>query len=130
MSNENNSFILKSILEKEKLNNTNFLDWHRNLRIVLKMAKKLYVLDGLIPTEPENNTAAAWKELEKHNEDAVEVACLMQATMSHDLQNNLEDKDAYDMIQQLKGMFQKKLDMSVTIPWNNSLAVKCKRDNA
>ncbi|KAJ0578078.1 hypothetical protein HanIR_Chr05g0243351 [Helianthus annuus] len=31
----------------------------------------------------------------------------MKATMSPDLQKNMEDMDAYDMIQQLKGMFQK-----------------------
>ncbi|NHX22008.1 hypothetical protein, partial [Escherichia coli] len=51
--------------------------------------------------------AAARKVWDKHNEDAIEVACLMQATMSSDLQKNLEDMTAYDMIVQLKGMFEK-----------------------
>ncbi|KAF5804990.1 putative RNA-directed DNA polymerase [Helianthus annuus] len=37
----------------------------------------------------------------------MEVACLMQATMSPDLQKNMEDMNAFDMIEQLKGMFQK-----------------------
>ncbi|KAD6118849.1 hypothetical protein E3N88_10120 [Mikania micrantha] len=108
MSHENNSsFALKSILEKDKLNNTNFLEWHRNLKIVLKFAKKHYVLEGPVPSEPEGNTAAARKAWEKHNEDAIEVACLMQATMSSDLQKNMEDMSAFDMIQQLTGMLQK-----------------------
>ncbi|KAD6119012.1 hypothetical protein E3N88_10283 [Mikania micrantha] len=108
MSHENNSsFALKSILEKDKLNNTNFLEWHRNLKIVLKFAKKHYILEGPIPNEPEGNTAAARKAWEKHNEDAIEVAYLMQATMSSDLQKNMEDMSAFDMIQQLTGMFQK-----------------------
>ncbi|KAD5960196.1 hypothetical protein E3N88_11668 [Mikania micrantha] len=108
MSHENNSsFALKSILEKDKLNNTNFLEWHRNLKIVLKFAKKHYVLEGPVPNEPECNTATARKAWEKHNEDAIEVACLMQATMSSDLQKNMEDMGAFDMIQQLTGMFQK-----------------------
>ncbi|XP_022032409.1 uncharacterized protein LOC110933498 [Helianthus annuus] len=108
MSSENNSsFALKSILEKDKLNNTNFLEWHRNLRIVLKMAKRLYVLETPIPTAPENNTVVAKKAFDKHKEDAMEVACLMQATMSPDLQKNMEDMNAFDMIEQLKGMFQK-----------------------
>uniref|UniRef100_A0A0A9HJH4 Uncharacterized protein n=1 Tax=Arundo donax TaxID=35708 RepID=A0A0A9HJH4_ARUDO len=31
-----NTFNLRSIREKEKLNATNFIDWYRNLRIVLK----------------------------------------------------------------------------------------------
>ena len=108
MSSENNSsFALKSILEKDKLNNTNFLEWHRNLRIVLKMAKRLYVLETPIPNAPENNTVVAKKAFDKHKEDAMEVACLMQATMSPDLQKNTEDMNAFDMIEQLKGMFQK-----------------------
>ncbi|KAD6118945.1 hypothetical protein E3N88_10216 [Mikania micrantha] len=81
MSHENNSsFALKSILEKDKLNNTNFLEWHRNLKIVLKFAKKHYVLKGPVPNEPEGNTAAS---------------------------KNIEDMGAFDMIQQLTGMFQK-----------------------
>ena len=62
------------------------------------MEEKLYILDDPVPTEPESNTTAARKALEKHNEDAIEVACLMQATMSPELQKNMEDKDAYDMI--------------------------------
>ncbi|KAD7477205.1 hypothetical protein E3N88_00341 [Mikania micrantha] len=108
MSHENNSsFALKSILEKDKLNNTNFLKWHRNLKIVLKFAKKHYVLEGPVPNKPEGNAAAARKAWEKHNEDAIEVACLMQATMSSDVKKNMEDMSAFDMIQQLTGMFQK-----------------------
>ncbi|KAK8564636.1 hypothetical protein V6N12_058219 [Hibiscus sabdariffa] len=35
----NNSISLRSLLEKEKLNGINFLDWFRNLRIVLKQEK-------------------------------------------------------------------------------------------
>ncbi|XP_022004096.1 uncharacterized protein LOC110901592 [Helianthus annuus] len=69
--------------------------------------EKAIYLRWPVPTEPESNTTVARKALEKHNEDAVEVACLMQATMSPDLQKNMEHKDAYDMIQQLKGMFEK-----------------------
>ncbi|KAI3819860.1 hypothetical protein L1987_13712 [Smallanthus sonchifolius] len=60
-NNTNNSFALKSILENEKLDNTNFLSWQCNLRIVLKMAKKLYVLDAPVPEAPDGNTAAARK---------------------------------------------------------------------
>ena len=45
------SFNLRSILEKEKLNGTNFIDWYRNLRIVLKQEKKEYVLEVPYPDE-------------------------------------------------------------------------------
>jgi hypothetical protein len=39
----NLSFNLRSILEKEKLNGTNFVDWNRNLRIVLRREKKILI---------------------------------------------------------------------------------------
>ncbi|KAI5392780.1 hypothetical protein KIW84_060086 [Lathyrus oleraceus] len=49
--------ILRSILDKEKLSGTNFLDWHRNLRIVLKHDKKLYVLEKPVPEEEPPSSA-------------------------------------------------------------------------
>ena len=54
-----NNTTLRSILDKEKLNGTNFLDWHRNLRIVLKHERKLYVIDQPIPNEPTANAPRA-----------------------------------------------------------------------
>ena len=42
---------LRSVLEKDKLNGTNFLDCYKNLRIVLMQEKKLYVLDEPILEE-------------------------------------------------------------------------------
>ena len=55
MANNNNStgLNLQSILEKDKLNGSNFLDWFRNLRIVLKADNKLYVIEEAYPEEPE-----------------------------------------------------------------------------
>ena len=41
---------LRSILEKDKFDETNFVDWYVNLRNVLKSKKeKLYVLNGTLP---------------------------------------------------------------------------------
>ncbi|XP_050914386.1 uncharacterized protein LOC127129137 [Lathyrus oleraceus] len=39
MTTNTSNNILRSILEKEKLFGTNFLDWYRNMRIVLKHDK-------------------------------------------------------------------------------------------
>ena len=54
MANNNNStgLNLRSILEKDKLNGSNFLDWFRNLRIVLKADNKLNVIEVPYPEEP------------------------------------------------------------------------------
>ncbi|XP_076888707.1 uncharacterized protein LOC143539212 [Bidens hawaiensis] len=73
------------------------------------MEKKLYVLDGPVPLEPENNTIAGRKVLEKHNDDPTKFACIILDTMSSELVKGLEDLGAYEMIEQLKGMFQKQV---------------------
>ncbi|GJS38934.1 putative RNA-directed DNA polymerase [Tanacetum coccineum] len=53
----NNS--IKSILKKEKLNGSNFLDWYRNLRIVLRTEQKLHHLEEALPEAPSATTTAA-----------------------------------------------------------------------
>ncbi|GKD93609.1 hypothetical protein Tco_1373446 [Tanacetum coccineum] len=46
----NNS--IRAILDKEKLNGRNFLDWYRNLRIVLMNEQKLHHLEKALPEAP------------------------------------------------------------------------------
>ena len=100
------TFNLRSILEREKLNGTNFIDWFRNLRIVLKQEKKEYILEGPYPEEPSADAPRAKKNAyEKHCNEAVDVHCLMLATMNSELQKQYETTDAYNMIVSLKGMF-------------------------
>lgn len=108
MSASNNStFNLRSVLEKEKLNGTNFIDWYRNLRIVLRQEKKEYVLEQPYPDDlPDGSTAAERRVYEKHCNDSLDVSCLMLATMSSDLQKQYEHTDAHTMIEGLRGMFQ------------------------
>ncbi|KAD4180294.1 hypothetical protein E3N88_28885 [Mikania micrantha] len=97
---------LRTILEKERLNRGNFMDWYRNLRIVLKQEKKSYVLDDPIPDQPDENDVEAFNDWVKYVEDSVQVSCLMLASMTSDLQKDFENHNAYDMITQLKEMFQ------------------------
>ena len=98
-NNNNSTMSLRSVLEKDKLTGTNFLDWFRNLRIVLKQERKLYVLDEPLPEEPAKNVPRVEKNAyEKHHNDSIDVACLMLATMSSELQKDLENMEAYDMI--------------------------------
>ena len=80
------TFNLRSVLDKEKLNGTNFIDWFRNLRIVLKQEKKEYVLESPYPEEPSADATRAEKNAyEKHCNDTVDVHCLMLATMNSEL---------------------------------------------
>lgn len=55
------NFALKLILEKDKLNGTNFTTWYRNPRIVLKHNKKKHVLEDPLPEESADNANATTK---------------------------------------------------------------------
>ena len=92
-SNNTSTFTLRSVLEKEKLNGTNFLDWSRNLRIVLKQERKMYVLDNEIPKEPPTKNAprAERDAYSKHLNDSVDVTSLMLTTMNFELQKEFEE---------------------------------------
>src|ERR1044072_5544046 len=81
------NFALKSLLEKDKLNGTNFTTWYRNLRIVLKHDKKENVLEEPLPEEPgDNATVAARNAYQKLKDESNEISCLMLASMEHELQ--------------------------------------------
>ena len=102
------SFSLRSVLEKEKLKGSNFLEWYRNLRIVLRQEKKDYVLETVLPEKLEPDAPKAdRKAWDKLSSDAVDVSCLMLATMNSDLQKQYENVESpYEMITSLKDMFQ------------------------
>ncbi|KAK8535581.1 hypothetical protein V6N12_057097 [Hibiscus sabdariffa] len=103
----NNTISLRSILEKEKLNGINFLDWFRNLRIVLKQERKEYVIEEAVPNDPGPNASRADKDkFKKHMDDMVDVGCLMLATMTPELQKQHESMVAYEMIQNLKDIYE------------------------
>ncbi|KAK8499664.1 hypothetical protein V6N12_002136 [Hibiscus sabdariffa] len=57
-----NTISLRSLLEKEKLNGINFLDWFRNLRIVLKQERKEHVIEEPVPNDPGANAPRADKD--------------------------------------------------------------------
>ncbi|KAL4319971.1 hypothetical protein GQ457_18G008850 [Hibiscus cannabinus] len=70
----NNTISLRSLLEKEKLNGINFLDWFRNLRIVLKQERKEYAIEEAVPNDPGANTPRADKDkFKKHIDDMLDV---------------------------------------------------------
>ncbi|PWA48406.1 zinc finger, CCHC-type [Artemisia annua] len=109
----NNSSI-RSILEKEKLNGNNFLDWYRNLRIVLRAEQKFYHLEEALPEAPAANaTAAVRNAYTRRCNEQQEVACLMLASMIPELQKNLENLAAFDMLRELKVMFEQQAEQEL-----------------
>jgi hypothetical protein len=81
------------------------MDWFRNLRIVLTQEKKEYVPH---PEELEvvGHNTAQYRQYVKHNDDAINVQCLMLACMSPELQKQFESANPHNMIVRLKGMFE------------------------
>ncbi|VFQ88800.1 unnamed protein product, partial [Cuscuta campestris] len=106
-NNNTNNLALRSILDKDKLNGTNFVDWQHNLSIVLRMDEKEYVLEKPIPPAPPANAPKAIKDAyEKHVKDDNQVSCVMLATMITELQKQHEDMKAHEMIVALRQLYQ------------------------
>ena len=108
-SNTTPTVSLRLIFEKDKPNGTNFLDWYRNLRIILKQERKEYILNQPILEEPATNAPRAQKDAyNKHLNDSVDVTCLMLGCMESELQKQLMEMESYTMIGHLKEIFQEK----------------------
>ena len=100
---------LRALIEREKLNGSNFLDWDRNLRIVLTQERNEYVLDKAIPAKPGGGaTVVLTNAYNKHADDAIDAACIMLACLEPDLQKQFVhlNKDANAIMVQLKEMYQ------------------------
>ena len=97
----------KSMFDREKLTGSaNFNDWYRQLRIVLRVAKRLNYLTTPCPPEPAADATAearaAWQsEYDKYNE----VACIMLGSMNSSLQKQFENYFPNLMLEELQKLF-------------------------
>ncbi|XP_056698355.1 uncharacterized protein [Spinacia oleracea] len=105
MTNNQPIINLRSLLEKDKLNGNNFLDWERNLRIVLRSEGGEDVLETPIPTLSATATDAEKANQKAIKEKSVVVTCLILASMESKLQKRFDLMDAYTIIATLKSMF-------------------------
>ncbi|GKB99392.1 hypothetical protein Tco_0985529, partial [Tanacetum coccineum] len=108
--NTNNSTI-RPILLAEKLTGSNFTNWYRNLRIVLKFEKNLKFVEQPIGPAPDPETVDP-DTIDKYYESInleQEVPCFMQSSMPPNLQRNLEKYNAFDMMQEVKTMFEEQV---------------------
>ena len=93
---------LRSILESNKLTRANFLDWLRNLKIVIWSEKILFVLDeAILEVPPMDALNEVYMAYNKHR-DADEMAtCLMLASMTPELQKHHEHMNAQEILTHL-----------------------------
>ncbi|GJW50471.1 zinc finger, CCHC-type containing protein [Tanacetum coccineum] len=108
-SSANNS-VFRGFFEKQKLTGPNFIDWYRQLRIVLSIEDKLNYLEQPIPPAPvaPQGQLVAPEILAAHTawiKGSKEIVGLMLMTMEPEIQRNLENLHAYEMLQELKTLF-------------------------
>nr|GFB22463.1 hypothetical protein [Tanacetum cinerariifolium] len=102
------------MFKREKLSGNNFNDWFCQLKLVLRVEKKMFVIEELIPFTPAAdyaaNMLAKWNALyDAHNE----VACLMLESMTSELHRQFENSSPYEMLQELKSMFEKQVGVEI-----------------
>ncbi|GJW57775.1 retrotransposon protein, putative, ty1-copia subclass [Tanacetum coccineum] len=103
-----NHSAFRSMFEREKLSGNNFNDWFRQLKLVLRVEKKMFVIEQPLPAAPAADSAAnvllEWNAVyDAYNE----VACLILGSMTPELHRQFENSSPYDMIKELKAMFEK-----------------------
>ena len=110
-TNNQNTFSIRSVLEMDKLNGSNFLTWSRNLRLVLRQERKDYVLEKALPVRIGSNAShAVYNAWNKHYNVAVDVRDLILATMDSDLREQYENMESpIEMISSLKLKFQEQV---------------------
>src|SRR5215216_5764207 len=98
-----------AFLEKAKLKDdgSNYMDWVRNLRIILIAAQKNYVLDAPLGARPAVGAAAdVMKVWQTKSDDYSIVQCAKLYDLESGLQRCFECHGAYEMFQELKLIFQ------------------------
>ncbi|GJT16138.1 retrotransposon protein, putative, ty1-copia subclass [Tanacetum coccineum] len=96
------------MFEKEKFSGNNFNDWFARLKLVLRVEKKMHVIKQPLPPAPEPvaepNVADQWTALyDAHTE----ITCLMLGSMNPKLNRQFELYYPFDMVQELRSMFEK-----------------------
>ncbi|GJW01428.1 hypothetical protein Tco_1556679 [Tanacetum coccineum] len=112
---ENNS-VFRSFFEKQKLTGPNFIDWYKQLRLVLLTEDKEKYLEQPIP---DALVAAATDQpippadLATYNEwvkNQKEIAVMMLLTRDLEIQRNLAHLGANDMLKELKALYSKQVE--------------------
>ena len=98
---------LSIILEQHRLTGPNFVDWLRNLKVVLAYEKILYVVTQS-PLEPLPADVSQEERdmLEKWKDDDLQAQCIMWASMSNELHKQHEKYTyAKENLLHLQGLF-------------------------
>ncbi|GJU93819.1 hypothetical protein Tco_1318575 [Tanacetum coccineum] len=118
-----NALTLRSLIDKEKLIESNFLDWNKNLRITLKYEGKLHHIDS--PLHEPHATTATPDQVISYQALLVEqdeVTVLMLACMTLELQKEMENcQSVSSHVLKMKSFIDKLEHLGH--PWSHVLAV-------
>ena len=97
---------LRSILDVNKLTGPNYVDWLRNLKIVLSQEKLFYILDtptleplGEDDSQEDKTTFMMWQN------DSLTVKCIILASMTNELQRQHESMETHSILLNLKELY-------------------------
>nr|GEV33834.1 hypothetical protein [Tanacetum cinerariifolium] len=98
----------RSMFKREKLFGNNFNVWFCQLKLVLRVEKKIFVIEQPLLAAPATDSAAnvlvEWNVIcDAYNE----VACLILSSMTPELHRQFKNSSPYNMIKELKSMFEK-----------------------
>ena len=98
---------LVTILNQNKLTGSNYVDWKRNLDIVLIAKEHKFVLNQPCPNFPSLDAPSGEKQQYDHWQKCNELAkCYILASISNVLQHQMQDVElASDIMLSLKEMF-------------------------
>ena len=93
---------LWSLLDSEKLTGSNFDNWYRKLKIILKYKRILYVITDPTPEEPAPNArGVVWDTYLKWLNDHTMVRCIMWTSMNDEFNQKFEEAQLEQMLQVL-----------------------------
>nr|GEW43354.1 hypothetical protein [Tanacetum cinerariifolium] len=103
----------KSMFERRKISGNNFNDWFRQLKLVFRVEKKMFVIEQPLPAalsvDFEAQILMQWNVVyDAYNE----VACLILGSMNPELRRQFENSSPYDMIRELNPCLRNKLEWS------------------
>ena len=106
---EYNSSDPKSELMSHKLDYDGFLVWFFTLRRVLRLERKLYVINEPLPEMPSPHEVEDYVKWRKHLDDSIYVTNLIKKTTIPFHMKGIEALLAFDLVEELKEIFHEEL---------------------
>ena len=91
------------IMDANKLTGTNFLDWIKNLRIVLTRERLVYVLvEPLLQSSAVDAFESVQRAYQKRLVDIVRAGLIIHTSMSLEFQKQYKTVDVYSIVRHLR----------------------------